>query len=59
MDEKSLNKALVSGINRGDIALELNDTIVDSLEKPNATRPIFSECAPIVTASAIRFRHFL
>ena len=35
MDEKSLNKALVSGINRGDIALELNDTIVDSLlEQP-------------------------
>lgn len=35
MDEKSLKKALVSGINRGDIALELTDTIVDSLlEQP-------------------------
>jgi hypothetical protein len=35
MDEKSLNKALASGINRGDIVLELNDTIVDSLlEQP-------------------------
>jgi transcriptional regulator with XRE-family HTH domain len=31
MDEKSLNKALASGMNRGDIALELDDTIVDSL----------------------------
>lgn len=31
MDEKSLDKALASGMNRGDIALELNDTIVDSL----------------------------
>lgn len=35
MDEKSLNKALASGINRGDIALELDDKIVDSLlERP-------------------------
>jgi hypothetical protein len=31
MDEKTINKLLVSGTMRGDIALELNDTIVDSL----------------------------
>jgi len=31
MDEKILDKALASGVNRGEIALELNDTIVDSL----------------------------
>ena len=31
MDEKSLDKLLVSGINKGEIALELNDGIVDSL----------------------------
>jgi transcriptional regulator with XRE-family HTH domain len=31
MDERILNKILASGIDKGEIALELNDTIVDSL----------------------------
>ncbi len=31
MNEKILNKALASGMRRGDIPVELNDTIVDSL----------------------------
>jgi transcriptional regulator with XRE-family HTH domain len=31
MDEKKLNKLLSKGINRGEIALELNDRFVDSL----------------------------
>jgi transcriptional regulator with XRE-family HTH domain len=31
MDEKSLDKILASAIDQGDITLELNDTIVDSL----------------------------
>jgi transcriptional regulator with XRE-family HTH domain len=35
MDEKSLEKILASAIDRGDVTLELNDTIVDSLlEQP-------------------------